>query len=95
MPQFTGEKKFALPSTNNSFDPCEAASPRKTLDPVLKLKLAEFALFLDSIEDCTQALRVDQLEDVIGQAVATCGFDSPGQARAKLEWMFHQALELS
>jgi hypothetical protein len=95
MPQFTGEKNVVLSSIGNPFEASQASAPRKALDPALRAKLAEFALVLDDIEECTHALRVDQIEDVIAQAVATCGFESSSQARATLEWMFHQSVELS
>jgi hypothetical protein len=95
MPQFIGEKKVVLGSIGNPVEHSQTAPASKPLDPALKRKLAEFALFLDDIEDCTQTLRVDQLEQLIAQAVATCGFESPSEARATLEWMFHQSIELS
>ena len=95
MPQFTGEKKVFVRSISNPWETSQVCSSGKPLDPGLKMKLAEFALFLDDIEDCSHALRVDQLEEVIAQAVATCGFESSSEARATLEWMFHQVLELS
>lgn len=95
MPQFTGEKKAVSTSASNTLEPCRGASPRQTLDPLLKLKLAEFACFLDEIEDCTQTLRVDQLEEVIADAIATCGFSTPGEARSTLEWMFDRPSDLS
>jgi len=90
-----GRKERRLSSIGNPFEASQASAPRKALDPALRAKLAEFALFLDDIEECTHALRVDQIEDVIAQAVATCGFESSSQARATLEWMFHQSVELS
>ena len=88
MPQFTGEKNVVLSSIGNPFEASQASAPRKALDPALRAKLAEFALFLDDIEECTHALRVDQIEDVIAQAVATCGFESSSQARATLDGCF-------
>jgi hypothetical protein len=95
MPHFIGEKTVILVSTHSGLGARQGTSPGKSLDPCLKTKLAEFACFLDEIEDCSQALREDQLEQVIANAVATCGFGSSNEARATLEWMFYQPLELS
>jgi len=95
MPHSLGEKTVILASTRSGFEPRQGTSPAKPLDPALKTKLAEFACFLDEIEDCSHALREDQLEQVIANAVATCGFGSSKEARATLEWMFHQPRELS
>jgi hypothetical protein len=95
MPHFLGEKTVILASTHNGFEPRQGTSQAKALDPALKTKLAELACFLDEIEDCSHALREDQLEQVIANAVATCGFGSSTEARATLEWMFQQSLELS
>ena len=95
MPQFIGEKEVRVTRRGETFDAGQRLAPRTKLDPVLRLKLAEFASFLDEIEDCSQNFRVDQLEQIITQAVMTCGFGSSGEARQALEWMFHQPLDLS
>ena len=95
MPHFFSEKTVILASTHSGFEPRQGTSPAKSLDAALKTKLAELACFLDEIEDCSHALREDQLEQVIANAVATCGFGSSKEARATLEWMFQQSLEFS
>jgi hypothetical protein len=95
MPQFIGEKELVVARGDKAFESGHATVSRPELDPVLRLKLAEFASFLDEIEECTQTLRVDQLEQIISHAVASCGFGSSCEARSALEWMFRQPLQLS
>lgn len=95
MPNFIGEKELAANPLREAIESSHGISPRVRMDASLRLKLAEFAAFLDEIEDCSAGLRVDQLEQVISHAVATCGFESSSEARRALEWMFHQAMELS
>jgi hypothetical protein len=95
MPHFIGEKEIVLTPRREASESAQQRAVRSELDPVLRLKLAEFASFLDEIEGCTEGLRVDQLEQIISHAVATCGFGSSGEARSALEWMFRQPLKLS
>lgn len=95
MPHFIGEKEILLTPRTEARESAQRTTATTELDPVLTLKLAEFASFLDEIEPCTEGLRVDQLELIISQAVATCGFGSSGEARTALEWMFRQPLKLS
>jgi hypothetical protein len=95
MPYFIGENEIVLTPRHEAYESGQQAAARNELDLVLRLKLAEFASFLDEIECCTAALRVDQLEQIISHAVATCGFGSSTEARTALEWMFRRPLELS
>jgi hypothetical protein len=95
MPNFIGEKDLTVNPRSDAIESGHGIPPRVRLDASLRLKLAEFASFLDEIEDCSAGLRVDQLEQVISHAVASCGFGSSTEARRALEWMFHQTMELS
>ena len=94
MPHFNGEEQIAFNAraSNSEINQCTAAAQ---LDPVITLRVAQFAFFLDEIEECSNSLRRDQIEQVIAHAVATCGFANSCEARKALEWMFRQPPTLS
>jgi hypothetical protein len=95
MSHFIGENEIVLTPRSEPSESGQRTPSRAELDPLLRLKLAGFALFLDEIEGYTASLRVDQLEQIISHGVATCGFQSSTEARTALEWMFRQPLKLS
>lgn len=95
MPRFTGDEQVVFSAKTGSFEVDQGTAPVFQLDPAVTGKVANFAFFLDEIEECTNALRRDQIEQVIAQAVATCGFTSSCEARAALEWMFRKPPALS
>lgn len=80
---------------NEGFQRLPDAIPDTNLEPELTVKLAQFMLFLAEVEDCTGALRDDEMEKVIECAVAACGFLDSGQARRALEWIFGWPEDLS
>jgi hypothetical protein len=95
MARTHGNEIVQLVLGSEGFERLANAAPEPKLDAELTVRLAHFMLFLAEVEDCTGALRNDEIEKVIEAAVAASGFPDAKQARQALEWVFRRPQELS
>jgi hypothetical protein len=95
MARIHGNEIVQLVLGGEGLERLQNAAREPRLDTELTVRLAHFMLFLAEVEDCTSALRNDEIEKVIETAVAASGFPDATHARQALEWLFRRPQELS